>query len=133
MHAQQITDTTLLEGNVACDGDMVVFTCETVGSDGLAWRSNDYIGINGTEILFTAGDFLNRRRKGSNHHDTYAMLTDVHNDTNQVTLTSKLHINASVRRSTVSSVTCRHTGDDLRATQHFQVLGKQPVTCLYVL
>ena len=62
MHAQQITSTTLLEGNVTCDGDMVVFTCETVGSDGhgLAWSSDDYVGIGGTEISFLAGDISNR-------------------------------------------------------------------------
>ena len=129
VYAQRITGTTLLEGNVTCDGDMVVFTCETLGSDGLAWSSEDYIGRNGTEILFIARDFSNRRRKDSNDHDTYAMLTGVNNDTNQVILTSKLHINASVSRSTVSSVTCRHTGENLIATQHFQVFGKQPIMC----
>lgn len=131
MHAQQITSTTLLEGNVTCAGDMVVFTCETVGSDGhgLAWSSDDYVGIGGTEISFLAGDISGRSRKDSNDYDTYAILTGVNNDTNQLTLTSELHINTSVNISTVSSVTCKHTGENLIVTQQFQVFGKQPVTC----
>ena len=135
MRAQQITSTTLREGNVTCAGDMVVFTCETVGLDGhgLAWSSDDYVGIGGTEISFLAGDISHRPRKDSNDYDTYAILTDINNDNNQLTLTSKLYIMASVSTSTVSSVTCRHTGDNLRATQQFQVFGKQCACSVLIL
>ena len=127
MHAQRITNTTLLDGNVTCAGVMVVFTCETVGSPGLAWSSEQYIGPGGTEISFIAHDFTTQPVKYSNNHNnpgTSATLTGVTMDNGVQTLTSKLHIIASASKSTISSVTCRHTDDDLRTTQSFQVFGK---------
>ena len=124
MHAQRITGTTLLEGNVTCDGAKVIFTCETMGSVGLAWSSDDYIN---SEITFVSEDISDpdRKQMGTNGYDTIAKLIAVNN--NQQTLTSELHINASVSRSTASSVTCRPTTENERATQPFQIFGKQPI------
>ena len=130
MHAQQITSTTLLEGNVTCAGDMVVLTCETVGSDGLAWRSNDYIGTGGTEISFLAEDISDRLRKYSTDYDTYAILTDVTNEGGKVQLESELHLTVTVNKT--FTVTCVHVDQYLMEsiTFHISTSGKYYITLL---
>ena len=136
MLAQQtrITNTTLLDGNITCDGVMVIFTCVTEGPNdhGLIWSSEYYVGTDGKEIVFTANEIS--WTKGTNgNRNTNATLTNANNITNnQIRLTSKLCILASVSTSTASSgsVTCRRTdeGQAEGDTQHFQVLGKQCVS-----
>ena len=128
MCAQRITNTTLLDGNVTCDGAMVIFTCETVGSDGLAWSSEQYIGPGGKEILVVASDIssTNPRKRTDFNPNTYAILTRITTENNgQRKLTSELHIIASASRSPDSSVICKHTNDDQTATIQFQVFGKK--------
>jgi hypothetical protein len=125
VHAQQvrITNTTLREGNVTCDGDTVVITCEILGQieQGLIWSASDQYIETGKEISFLAGDISSQRRKPTNNRDTYAILTAVDHDEQR--LTSKLYINASVGTSNASFVTCRHAGESQGATKRFQVFG----------
>lgn len=135
VHAQRITHTTLLEGNVACAGDMVVITCVTEGpaGHGMIWSGEYYVGRGGNEISFTTDDNISQRRNTIGNEDTFAMLTGKNTVNNQIRLTSELHIMASVSTSTASSgsVTCRRIDEDQEDTQRFQVFGKQCVTCLY--
>ena len=133
MHSQQtrITNTTLLDGNITCDGVVVIFTCVTEGpnNQGLIWSSEYYVGRDGKQIQFIAHEVS--QTKGTNgNRDTNATLTEASDITNnQIRLTSKLRILASVSTSDAfsGSVTCRRTGEGQAEgdTQHFQVLGKQ--------
>ena len=104
--AQDIALTsTLTNGQFACPGDLVVFTCETWGSHAIAWISDQYIGEEGAQLEFAAqvddvGSVRVSRFSGVN----FAVLTG-NNQTSNV-LESKLHITTSPNDDPFALVTC---------------------------
>ena len=105
---------TLHEGNVACSGQTVVFTCRTSGS--LEWRSDEYIGKGpgGRRLTFGIGDRVGPRYTVSN--TTYAELANV----SAPNITSKFYIMASMS----SAVTCTATQHSQSSTIYLKILGK---------
>ena len=116
--ALNLTADSMLENNdnatvIACRGERVVFTCQTMGS--LAWRSDEYIGEGGNLFIFGLDE-----PKGSTvrHNESiYAVLTDTDNGI----ITSKFYIEASLS----SLVTCAATDyTHNNSTISIRILGK---------
>ena len=118
-----VVTSTLFEENTTCSGQMVVFTCMTRGSSGLAWSSDQYIGSGGKELLFDSSEYQEVKHSRE-HPDTNAILTGVYMEEGAQMLVSKLFIIAS-SSSLNPSVTCRHTDDNEHAIILFHVYGKQ--------
>ena len=71
----QTIKTTLLDGNYACPGQEVAFTCTTSGSLVIAWSNNEYIGRNGRQIEFASTDVVGTRITSMINANTFAELT----------------------------------------------------------
>ena len=121
--AQSLTST-LVDGQFACLGSRVTFTCVTRGSGGIAWTSDTYIGPNGAQLAFVA-DFDNQgdTQTSPSNADTVATLTRKQEDQGVTVLESTLSINPLPDPQN-ASVTCIHTASGQRDTISFQVIGK---------
>ena len=73
----QILSSTLLEGQRACPGREVNFTCMTNGSLVMVWTSDEYIGINGAELEFTSADGVGSMMRSSTNPSTVATLVSI--------------------------------------------------------
>ena len=118
---QSLTST--LNGQFACRGSRVTFTCVTRGSGGIAWTSDTYIGLNGVQLAFEAvfdrpGDI----RTSISNVDTVATLTRTQEDQGETVLESTLSINPLPDPQN-ASVTCIHSASGQRDTIAFQVIG----------
>ena len=120
--AQSLTST-LENGQFACLGSSVAFTCVTRGSGGIAWTSDAYIGTNGFQLRFEADfDSPGDIQTSSSNGDTVATLTREQEDQGETVLESTLSINPLLNPQN-ASVTCVHTTSDQRDTITFQVIG----------
>ena len=122
--AQSLTST-LKNGQFACLGSSVTFTCVTRGSGGIAWTSDTYIGTNGFQLRFEADfDSPGDIQTSSSNGDTVATLTGEQEDQGETVLVneSTLSINPLPDPQT-ASVTCIHTTSGQRNTSTFQVIG----------
>jgi hypothetical protein len=119
---------TLVNGQFACLGSSVTFTCVTRGSGGIAWESDTYIGPNGVQLVFEA-DFDNpgRTRTSVSNVDTVAVavaiLTREQDDQGVRVLESTLSIIPLPGAQTASAM-CVHTASGRRNISTFQVIGK---------
>ena len=85
---------TLHDGQLACRGSEVTFTCETQGSDAIAWRSDTYIG-SGVQLVFVAaGSNQGDTRTSPSNTDTLATLTREEDDQGTLVLESTLRMSA---------------------------------------
>jgi hypothetical protein len=114
----------LHNGNQACLGSEVLFTCETRGSDVIAWMSDAYIGSGGVQLGFVAAGSSpgDTRRSGSNP-DTISTLTREYEHQGMTVLESTLRITVLPAPQN-ASVTCIHTVSGESRTANFQVIGK---------
>ena len=121
--AQSLTNT-LTNGQFACLGSRVTFTCVTRGSVGIAWTSDTYIGLNRAQLVFEADfDSPGDIRVSASNMDTVATLTREQEDQGVTVLESTLSINPLPDPQN-ASVTCVHTASGQRDTITFQVIGK---------
>ena len=121
---------TLIDGEFACSGEQVSFTCTTMGSHAIAWISDEYIGEGGRQLEFSVDfDREGTIRKNAFVLTTFAVLTLNNQTTN--TLTSTLHIIPSNVPS--SSVTCIHVGNAENKTVYFETVGKCLTIIQYII
>ena len=101
---------------------MVIFTCETRGSDAITWTSDAYIGPQ--QLGFVAarsnqGDTL----PSVSNPNTLATLTREYDDQGTLVLVSTLQI-TTLPDPQNASVTCIHEDSGNTNTTNFQVVGK---------
>lgn len=116
-------NSTISSEQPVCPGNQVNFTCETRGSDIIAWTSIEYISplTGGTRIEFSAFDVGVIRRIDKN---TVATLVSAADDIKNVSsLISLLIIKVSPLYRN-PSITCLHVGRLINATVSFVVPGK---------
>ena len=120
-----VLNSTVSNGDTLCPGETKSFICETRGSGGIAWTSEEYIGMD-LRLEFNTEDSVNLTRISNVNSNVVA--TFLHKDLGGATpvLISRLSITVlSTIRS--HSVTCIHTSHSNRvATITFQPLG----TCI---
>ena len=114
----QRLSSTLLEGDRACPGAQVNFTCTTNGSLVMSWRSDEYIGPNGARLEFTSADGVGSRMTSPINPSAFATLVRV--DGNRV-FESVLTLTVSDSYQT-ASVTCSEVGQGASTTT-FTLLG----------
>ena len=115
-------NSTISSERPVCPGDQVNFTCETRGSDIIAWTSVEYINpqTGGARIEFSAFDVGVIRRIDKN---TVATLVSAVDSVNEIqTLISLLTIKVSPLYRN-PSITCLHVGLLINATVSFVVPG----------
>ena len=118
--AQSLTST-LENGQFACRGSRVTFTCVTRRSGGIAWTSDTYIGPNGAQLVFET-DFSSPGDTRTSE-STVATLIREQEDQGETVLESTLSINP-LPNPQIASVTCIHTASGQRDNVTFQVIGK---------
>ena len=113
--AQQITPTSgIKDGRFACVNSTVIFTCEVRGSEGIAWRSDAYIGSGNAQLGYSAElQNVGETLPAPNNDQTVANLTRESRENGALVLESTLLVVASDSQN--SSVTCTN-GTDLRIT-----------------
>ena len=113
-------NSTISSERPVCPGDQVNFTCETRGSDIIAWTSVEYISplTGGTRIEFSALDVGVIRRIDKNTVATLVSATE-----NIPSLISLLTIKVSPLYQN-PSITCLNVGRSINATVSFVVPGK---------
>ena len=120
----QLLTSTLENGQFACLGSSVTFTCVTRGSGGISWTSDAYIGPNGAQLVFEAEfDDPDDIRVSASNMNTVATLTREQEDQGVTVLESTLSINPLPNPQT-AFVTCVHIDSGRRNTSTFQVIGK---------
>ena len=122
----QRLSSTLLEGDRACPGAQVNFTCMTNGSLVIAWRSDEYIGPNGAGLEFTSADGVGSRMTSPINPSTFATLVRV-NGTRIVESVFTLTVSDSYQ---TASVTCSEVGQGA-STITFTLLGMYVVISSY--
>ena len=118
--------TTFSNKQPVCPGDQVNFTCETRGSDIIAWISEEYINRGGTRVEFAAFDVGVTMQIGQNAVITLVS-ADVFNGIR--VLTSQLMITVSPLYQN-PSITCLHVDFLINATVSFVVPGKFTYMCI---
>ena len=113
-------NSTISSERPVCPGNQVNFTCETRGSDIIAWTSEEYISplTGGTRIEFSAFDVGVIRRIDKNTVATLVSAAE-----NISSLISLLTIKVSPLYQN-PSITCLHVGRLINATVSFVVPGK---------
>ena len=118
--------TTISDKQPVCPGDQVNFTCETRGSDIIAWISKEYINRGGTRVEFTAFDMGAIMRFGQN---TVATLVSAEIINGIRVLKSQLMITVTPLYQN-PSITCLHVGLLINATVSFVVPGEFTYICI---
>ena len=123
-NAQNITNTTLSDG-IACANTNVTFTCESLGSSAIAWRSELFIGAGNTaQLIFSFDvDSPGNTRQGIDS-TTVATLTRNEDLNGARLLESTLRVRAPDSSSTPLTVTCVHLDNDVDTSVTFSVLCK---------
>ena len=112
--AQQITSTSgIKDERFACVNSTVIFTCEVRGSEGIAWRSDAYIGSGNIQLGYIAEFQDVGETLLASDGQTVANLTRNFIENGVIVLESTLLVVASDSQS--SSVTCTN-GTDLGIT-----------------
>jgi hypothetical protein len=115
----RITSTISSERPV-CAGDQVDFTCETQGSDIIAWISKEYINSGDSDVEFSSFDVGTVTKINQN---TVATLVSAGRVNGVRTLISRLTIIVSPLYQN-PSITCLHVGRLINDTVSFVVPGK---------
>ena len=112
--AQQISSTSgIKDERFACVDSTVIFTCEVRGSEGIAWRSDAYIGSGNAQLGYSAQLQNVGETLLASNGQTVANLTRKSSENGVLVLESTLRVIVSDSQS--SSVTCTN-GTDLRIT-----------------
>ena len=129
MSCQELTST-LREGNHACPGEEVIFTCTVRGSQTLttlilAWSSPEYIG-QGDPLRFITLDMPGTNRTSMTDGNVTATLISNTNIDGVPTLVSELRIIADQ----ASTVTCTSEATTSEDSAMFNVSGTCTCTCM---
>lgn len=118
--SQRIISTQPNELHNLCPGQEVTITCETRGSETIAWSSDEYIG-RAAHLEFSSSEIVGvtKRAWSSNIVATLANNT---NENGVTVLVSQLHIIA-LPGALTSSVTCIHIANGITITITVHVLG----------
>jgi hypothetical protein len=119
--AQSLTRT-LENGQLACRGSRISFTCVTRESGGIAWTSDTYVGPNNFQLRFDDFNSQGSVRTSASNVDTVARLTSNREDQGVRVLESTLSI-VLLSDPQTASVTCIHTASGQRNVTNFQVIG----------
>ena len=100
----QLLTSSIPDDNLVCPGEPVTFTCVTKGSSTIAWRSEEYIEVGGTQLQFAVFNNVGDTRTSIVNPNTVATLI---NKTNEGVLVSELRIivQSNIPMSTVTCVT----------------------------
>ena len=115
MLALNLTANATLENNdtvMACPDETVVFTCQTTGP--LAWRSDEYIGEGGNQIIFGPDD-----RVGSREDIDFGIYINLVSIENGI-INSTFHIKGSLS----SRVICTATNHNQSSQIYLRIPGK---------
>lgn len=104
-----------------CPGEVITFTCTTIGSPIIAWISDEYIAPGGVQLAFATVDTIGDTETSSRYLSTVATLTG--NLLASQTLTSTLQLTVSAEYQ-VSSVTCVNVGSGDQQSANITSLGK---------
>ena len=121
-----VLNSTVSNGDTLCPGETRSFVCETRGSGGIAWTSDEYIGTN-AELEFNTGDTVNDTRTSNINPSVVATFLRNDRDGTTPVLSSQLTLTVS---STIwsHSVTCVYTSVENEVdTITFQSLGNKYV------
>ena len=118
----QSLTSTLVNGQFACRGSRITFTCVTRGSGGIAWTSDTYVGPNGFQLRFENFNSPGDIRTSTFNADTVATLTREQEDQGETVRESTLSINP-LSDPQNASVTCIHSASGQRDSTTFQVIG----------
>ena len=117
--SQTAVTSTLLEGDIACSNQIVIFTCTASGFI-IWWGSEDYIGTN-HHLEIPSSRAPGYSIPSPFNEDTVATLHDY--DPITEVLTSQLRITALVTLSP-STITCGNTDTGETVTINFTVTGR---------
>ena len=116
--------TSSLMSTYACPTDELCFTCETRGSQILAWSSDEYIGRGGEELGCTCSSSVPQVTPVD--QNTVAICSNTStcsSDTGEITIVSHLHIIVhNVSKDSTVSMTCRNVDLEKEKNITFQVL-----------
>ena len=116
----------MLDGQGACPGEQITFTCVTNGSASHAWASDEYIGKGGVQLQFAVYDSLGvPATAASSQEGTYAELIRKVPENETATLgilESQLHVTVSSSYAD-ASVTCIYVDTNYPISTTFQLLG----------
>jgi hypothetical protein len=114
--SQRIISTQPAELHNLCPGQVVTITCETRGSQIIAWSSDEYIGRSGAQLQLSSTDPVGVTRRTSS---TVAALINNTNDNGVTVLVSQLRIIGSLS----SSVACINADNGMIIAIMVHVLG----------
>ena len=120
--SSQVVTSNVTDENV-CHGDVITYTCDTTGSGGIAWKSNEYIGV-GNQLEFNVRDFVGDTSTSQVNPDVVATFTRKDGvDIGNPLLRSQLTLTVSSTFRT-HSVTCVYVSNTSRVhTVQHQTLG----------
>ena len=105
--------------HVAYAGETVTFTCMTIGSNTIAWSSDEYIGSDGNRLEFIPVDMEGATQRVG---QTVATLVNISSVEGVVILVSQLQISVQSTYQ-ISSITCHSLGNDAVNTISFLTAG----------
>ena len=115
-------NSTINDGDIVCSGQVITFTCETRGTEVLAWTSNDYIG-QGSRLEFADFNNIDLTRRGAITGTVATFITNTVVD-GTIVLVSQLKIVIPDSETFSNpSVSCVHVRDDISQTINFRSLG----------
>ena len=112
----------LHEGQFACPGDKIIFTCEIEDFEVLAWESDHLIGQGGEQIQFSVENPVGMNCSSTSNPNTFAILTVASNENGAIRLVSDLHIIVPSNISNLS-VSCINIFNSSTEMRTFTVLG----------
>jgi hypothetical protein len=117
-----IITSTISSERPVCAGDQVNFTCETQGSDIIAWISKEYINVNsgGSNVEFSFRDVGTVKKRKQNMVATLVSADRVNGI--RVLISQLTIIVSPLYRN--PSITCLHVGQLINDTVSFIVPGK---------
>ena len=117
----------LRDGQRACPGDTITFTCVTNESASHAWISDEYIGQGGFQLEFASYHRPGKTISATGVSPTIAhatLIANVIEDNSTVgILESKLEVTV-VSDYPIASIMCLHVDNGTSNTTTFQLLGK---------
>ena len=121
-----ILTSSLKDGQRACPGDRITFTCVTNGSASHVWKSDEYIGRGGIQLEFAVYHNPGETRNNGVYPSTAraTLIANVRNENSTGgILESDLEITVVADYPT-ASIVCLDVDSGIPATTSFQLLGK---------
>ena len=120
-----VLSSSLSEGQRACPGDQITFTCVTNGSASLAWISDNYIGQGGIQLEFASFDSPGKiARNRASPIGTQATLVSKEIEENETQGILESQLNVIVTSDYPSpTIKCFNVDTGSQESTNFQLLG----------